>query len=394
MKIFLTAGTCLVALMMPAHAEGISDWRLGPYETEFSGLNLHVAGSAQGTATTAFQPSAADLNKTGVSGAATLTADLTREYDSGMELALKTAFQLAHDRLSGDNYGNDLVQKVYGAMRTGLGTVEVGMNDGVAYSFAITGPVVDAEVSLDNPNATFFRNPTTKRAFIEQFALNSAVEPSYNYAKLSYYTPMLFGVRIGVSYTPSIAKDVLPFVSSGPRLANRQESIWETAVNYRDSFGNYEVGFSGTAAFAHLDEGMRTPGHRGLADWALGLEIARPIGEDMKFSLGGAYHRSNAYGFDLFEVETEGETNSAHISAKIERGPFSFGIEYGDGNAVGASGKTGVRGYQVAGGYKITDNLSASLGWQELRYADGAFYNGRPRINMDAVFLHLHFEVQ
>lgn len=392
MKYVLLAGVSLAVLAMPVHAGDLTDWQLSPYEATFSGLDVHVGGTAQGSAFTAYQPYAAGIDRSGVSGAATLNVGIAREYDSGMEIAVKSAFQLAHDRLSGDNYGDDLVQKVYGTIRTGLGSVEIGMNDGVAYQFAITGPVVDAEATLDNPNATFFRDPTTQKAFIAPFALNSAVESSYNFAKLSYYTPMLFGVQWGISYTPSVAKDVLPFLSS-PRIANRQESIWETAIRYRGYIGKYEIGLSAAGMFAHLDEGMATPGHKGLTDWGIGFEIARDLGDDMTISAGGAYHRSNAVAFDIFDVQTKGKTDTAHLSAKVETGPFSFGIEYGDGTTIGDVDKIGIRGYQVAAGYRINANLSATLGWQELRYADGAFYTGRPDINMDALFLHLNVSV-
>lgn len=393
MKRVWLASVGLMVLAGSAHAQDLADLQIDPFETSFSVLNLHVGGSAQGSAISAFQPSAAGIDTYTASGSATLTADLSREYDSGMEIGLKTAFQLASDRLSGDNYGNDLVQKFYGVFRTGLGTLEVGMNDGIAFQLAITGPTVDAAASLDNPNATFFRDPHTKRAFIGHFALNSAVETSYNFAKLTYYTPRLFGVQMGVSYTPSAAKDVLPFLSN-PDQANRQESLWETAFNYQGNFGAYDFGISAAGAFAHLDQGMATPGHKGLTDWALGFDIARPIGDDMKIAVGGAYRRSNAFGFDIFDVRDGGKTDSLHASVKFENGPFSFGFEYGDGTSIGGTDTIGVRGYQIAAGYRINTNLSATLGWQELRYAGPVFYNGNPHINMDAVFLHLNFAVK
>ena len=122
-----------------------------------------------------------------------MSAKLERTYDTGLVLSLRSVFEVFHDKLSGDNYGSDLVQKVYGVAQTGLGRVEIGMTDGAAYSLAVTGPTVDGVTSLDNPNATFFLDPTTGRAFINVFTGNSAVEPTYNFAKLSYYSPRLFG---------------------------------------------------------------------------------------------------------------------------------------------------------------------------------------------------------
>ena len=69
-----------------------------------------------------------------MTGAASVNARLQRDYDSGLSLALKGTFEIYHDHLSGDNYGSDFVQKVYGTVQTGLGHIDVGMTDGAAYA--------------------------------------------------------------------------------------------------------------------------------------------------------------------------------------------------------------------------------------------------------------------
>lgn len=360
------------------------------------GLSLRLSGSAQGALSVAFQPDARGLTSNQVSGSATLHADIVRADDTGLVLALKSAFELYHDRLASDNYGGDLVQKVYGQAQTGLGSLEVGMADGAAYQLAVCGPEVDPEAGLDNPNATFFRDPAGRSAGAA-FTLGSAVEPTLNYAKFSYYTPKLFGVQIGVSYTPSAAKYVLPFADTAPRTANRQTSFWETALRYEDVVGPVSFVFSGAAAFAHADAATKTAGHAGLTDWALGLQASYPVDDTTTFSLGGAYRRANSYAFDIENVLSEGRTHSAHLSAKIERGDWSFGGEYGDGAADGNAALPGLgsRGYQTALGYKLNANWLATVGWQHLRYtrSAGTFYNRADDLNLDALFLHLHFEV-
>jgi len=55
----------------------------------------------------------------------------------------------------------------------------------------------------------------------------------------------------------------------------------------------------------------------------------------------------------------------------------------------------GVRGYSAAVGYVLNSNLQLNLGWQHLHYDRdiGAFYNGAPRVNMSATYLHLQFQV-
>ena len=396
MRVFLLAGAATaVVITVPAMAGGLGDWSLQSWTASASNVSLSVGGQAQGTVFSADQPAAASLNQTGVTGEAVLTAALQRDYDSGLTLSLKTAFEAYHDKLSADNYGGDLVQIVYAQAQTGLGRVELGMTDGAAYALSVTGPVVDGATSMDNSNATFFRDPSTGRAFTEIFSLNSAVESSLNYAKLSYYTPRLFGVQLGASYTPSEGKQVIPFLSNGPHSANRQKSIWEAAVSYSDYFGPLSVGLYGGIALAHAD--VKTAGHAGLTDWGFGSELDYTINDDIKLAFGGAYRHSNTYTFDINDAVAGRQTNSAHLSATLTDGPWILGGEYGDGTAEGLVGDPviGVRGTQASVGYVFNANLQATLGWQQMRYSRdvGAFYNGAPRIRMDAAFFHLSLHV-
>jgi hypothetical protein len=394
MKAFLLAGVAVAAMNATPALAGPGDWAIGPWTTNLANVSLTVGGRAQGTVLSADQPAAAGIDQTTASGAATLTASVQRDYDSGLTLALKGAFEIYHDRLSGDNYGDDFVQKVYAVAETGLGRVEIGMTDGAAYALAVTGPVVDDQTTLDNATATFFRDPSTGRAFINVFALSSAVESSLNYAKLSYYTPRLFGVQLAASYTPSEGKDVIPFLSDGPHVANRQESIWEAAVSYSDTFGPVSLGVYGGVMFAHADGATKTADHEGLTEWGLGSEIDYNLNDDVKLAVGGAYRRSNAYAFEINDVLADGGTSSAHLSATVSTGPWIVGGEYGDGTADGTP-KLGVRGVSTSIGYVFNANLQATLGWQQLRYSrnSGTFYNGAPRIRMDAAFLHLRLHV-
>ncbi|HTT98242.1 MAG TPA: hypothetical protein VMF58_09345 [Rhizomicrobium sp.] len=396
MKAFWYAGVALAAMAGPAAALDLSDWTVSPYETTIGdNLQLKLHGSANGTAYAANQPDAPGLDQSGVTGAATFAADLERDYDSGMQISLKSTFEVYHDRLSIDNYGGDFVQKVYGVVQTGLGRVEIGNADGAAFVLANTGPVVEGDISIDNTNASFFRDPSTGTAFINIFALNSATEASLNYAKVSYYSPRLFGIQIAGSFTPSEGKDVLPFLDNGPDVANRQKSIWEAAVSYTDTFGPVSLSFSGGWSTGHADN--KTPGHAGLTDWSLGTELDYTINDDWKFAIGGAYRNSNAYTFNTNDVLALGQTTSKHLSATLSNGPWIIGGELGQGDADGQLGapNLGIQGQSATVGYVLNSNMQLNVGWERFIYKrnTGAFYNGLPRIDMKAGFLHLQFQV-
>jgi len=395
-KAYLCAGAAFVALAGPASAFDFSDWNVSPYETTIGdNVELKLRGSANGSAYWADQPSAPNLDQSGVTGAATFAANLERDYDSGLQISLKSVFEVYHDRLSIDNYGGDFTQKVYGVVQTGFGRVELGNTDGAVFTLADTGPVVEGDISIDNTNASFFRDPSTGQAFINVFALNSVTEASLNYAKISYYSPRLFGVQIGASFTPSEGKDVLPFLDNGQDLPNRQKGIWEAAVSYTNSFGPVSLNFFGGWSVGHDDN--KTPGHAGLTDWSLGGEADYSINDDWKVAFGGAYRQSNAYTFSDYDVQASGNTTSSHLSATLSNGPWIIGGELGSGTADGRLGDptVGVRGASATVGYVLNSNMQLNVGWERFHYTRdiGTFYNGAPRINMDAAFLHLQFQV-
>jgi hypothetical protein len=391
MRLPLLAGTAL-ALCLPAAANAAwDDWSIQPLRGSLGELEYTVGGQVNGTVFSANQPGTFD--KSGGTGAATLYTSIDRNYDSGLALSLKGQFELFHDKLSGDNYGSDLVAKLYGTAQTGLGRIDVGVADGAAYVLSITGPVVNPEVTVDNPNATFFRDPSAGgAAFINVFALNSAVESSLNYAKVSYYTPRVFGLQIGMSFTPGEGKQVLPFLNIGPNVPDRQTNIWEIAANYSDTFDAFTVSAYAGLSMAHDDN--RTAGHEGLTVFAFGTEVDWAINDDVKLAVGGAYRQANTYTFNIYSALNTGRTESMHASTVLSYGSWSVGAEFGHGNADGSVGlglpTLSTHAYLIDTAYAVNANLQITAGWQKLHYSqNGAlFYNALPRIEMDAVFLH------
>ncbi|MDE3117350.1 MAG: porin, partial [Pseudomonadota bacterium] len=297
-------------------------------------------------------------------------------------------------QLSGDNYGNDVFQKAYLFAATPYGRVEIGQQDGAAYKMAMTGPLVADAIAIDDANITFFRDPTTGEAFTNVFAVRSGVFATANDAKLSYYTPRLLGVQLGVSYTPHMVKDGLPFISAGPHIADRQDNLIDAAVNYTGFFGRTSLGLYAGLSAGH--NAARTPGHDDLFDWALGGELDYDLG-DAALALGGAYHQSNGYTLDPSAAFAHGTTHVVHASTKLTVGSWLFGLEYSTGtaDAEAALPKLYTDGYEASVGYAINANLQLTGGWQHLRFTrdSGVFYNGLPRANMDAGFLYLRFHV-
>jgi hypothetical protein len=89
-----------------------------------------------------------------------------------------------------------------------------------------------------------------------------------------------------------------------------------------------------------------------------------------------------------------------HVSGGLSDGPWSAALEYGNGVAggvpsLGANGaRLGLNGTEASVGYSVNAGALLSAGWQHLNYGrdSGVFFNGSPRLSLDAVFLHLTFQ--
>jgi len=376
----------------PARA-GISDWSVSPLDLELGdGWTATFGGEANLTGYSAHQQGGIDRD--GATASVYLDQRLEKLFDNGWRVGVKTTLNAYHDVLSGDNYGNDFFQKAYLFVQTPYGRVELGQQDGAAYKMAVTGPLVASEAAIDDANIGFFRDPATGGAMNGFFNVRTGVFATYNAAKISYYSPRLFGVQIGASYTPHLVKDAIPFVSSGPHAADRQDNLFEGAVNYTGYFGRASLG--AYAGFAAGHNAQRTMGHDDVLDWAMGGEADYDLG-DATLAMGGAWHESNGYTLDPGSAFSRGTTHAVHASARLTAGSWLFGLEYSQGvaDAEAAMPKLDITGYEANVAYVINSNLQLTGGWQNQRFtrSTGVFYNGRPEAGMDAGFLYLQFHV-
>lgn len=388
----LCVAVCAGFAVAPARAS-LSDWNISPLNLELGdGWTAALGGEANLTGYTAHQQGGIDRD--GATASVFFDPRVEKLFDNGWRVGVKATLNAYHDTLSGDNYGNDFFQKAYLFVQTPYGRVELGQQDGAAYKMAMTGPLVASEAAIDDANIGFFRDPTTGGAMNGLSNVRTGVFATYNAAKLSYYSPRLFGIQVGLSYTPHLAKDVIPFVSPGPHVADRQDNLFEGAVNYTGNFGRTSLG--AYAGFAAGHNAQQSAGHDDVFDWAMGGEVDYDFG-DATLAVGGAYHESNGYTFDPGSAFNRGTTHAVHASTQLTAGAWLFGLEYSQGvaDAVAAMPKLEITGTEASVGYVINSNLQLTGGWQHQRFtrSTGVFYNGRPEASMDAGFLYLQFHV-
>lgn len=366
-----------------AAAEGLDPVTLGVGDAE---LSLGLA--ARGALFSARQPG----TPADIAGVAKLLARLQRTDDTGLNLSLNATLA-AHDRLTFGRYDGDVLEKLYGEARTGLGTVRLGLADGASADLAVAGPVADTAVSLNDPSVTFFRD-NNGDAIANIFTLRTPGGPSSNYAKIVYESPDFrgfFGLRLALSFTPSEGKNVLPFLAAGPQVAGRQADMWEGALRYSDDFGPLSIAAYGGASFGRAEH--KLPGQEGVSDYAAGMRGDLDLGDGVTVSLGGAFHSSNAYAFDINQSLDGATTRITHVSGGVSWNGWSGSLEYGSGIAGGAAGnaRLGLNGLEAQLARSFSDSILASLGWQKLIYDrdSGVFFDGSKRLSLDAFFLHI-----
>ena len=378
----------LVLAGTQAFAQG-SGLTLDPFETVIGNAQLSLGGAASAALF--------DTNlksQRAASGALKAMPRLHRDYDSGLELGLAATLMVS-DPLSRGRYDGDFFEKFYGEARTGLGRVQIGLTDGGGYDVAVTGPKVDAQVSLDDPQTTFFRDPATHHAVTDMFALRTEVGASSNYAKFAYLSPALFGLQLALSFTPSQSREAVPFLNQGPSVPDRQSDMWEAGLRYSDEFG--PVTLTGYGGLVEGEGEHKLPGQEGVSDLGAGVRVDYAVNDDLALSLGGSYRQSNAYAFDISHSQQSGSTHASFVSADATYDRWVAGLEYGNGNADAVAGlpQLGLNGYQASLGYVLNKNWQITGGWQRLDYARsiGLFFNGAPHLGMDAGFLHLNLHV-
>jgi predicted porin len=366
-----------------------------PPQWQWGDLEFQLGGEAGGALFAAHQDGGPGRPQgyadTGVSGLASANLRVQRIFDDGMVVGARGEVLLYRDALSGDIYGNDTIEKLYGFVQTGFGRLEVGEQDGAGYQLALTGPQVEQLVSLEGAGISLFRDPLSGDQVGPAFTQVTAVQSSSNYAKINYVSPRLFGVQIGASFTPHIVREPLPFAGNPANVADGQNSIWEIAAGYSDYIGQVAVGLS--AAYAHGGLRNRTFGFADLSDWSLGSQFAYMLGA-VKLSLGADYRQTNAYLLDPTQALKGGGTHATHLSATGEWGSWVFGAEYVFADVTGPT-HFNLAGYEAAAGYKLNDNLQISAGWQwqNRRRDAGAFYQGARGIDMNAGFLSLSYSL-
>lgn len=387
--LFLAASALIAA--WPAHAAADwSDWSISPVALEYGNWTGSIGGSVSGAAYESDQPRRAYYP--GLTGSLLITPRLTYALANGWEIGAGSNVLVYRDELSGDLYDDRLFEKAYVWLLTQYGRLELGQQDGAAYSLSVVGPKVDDALSFDAASVTLFRNPATGEPLADVFKLVTGEFATGNFAKFSYYTPRLYGIELAGSFTPYEARNGIPFAGTGRTGTDRQTNLLEAAANYDGTWGPFSTDAYAAAAIGHDSE--RTDGHSDLLDWGFGGALGIEIGET-NFTWGSGFRQANAYAFDIDEAFRNGTTTLFRLSMTATNGPWIAGIEVIDGFADSEEHLPGLHetGFEPSLGYVVNANLQLTFGWQLLRLNQDAIAGTPGDTVVNAVFLHAGLHV-
>ena len=378
----------------PAWADGLLDGSIDKPTIALGDWNANLGADLSGAVYSDHQDGG--VNRSGAESFGLVTPSLWRTFAGGWEAGFKSSFLLWHDRLSGDNYGNDLTELAYFYVQSPYGRVEVGQQNGTAYGQAVGVPVVDGPAAINDANVTFFKD-ASGFAFIGIFNLRTGVFSSANDAKVNYISPRFGGFQISASFTPYQTKAILPWTMTGHHVADRIDNIWEGNLNYQTQISD-AWSVQASASFSDAHNAARSLGHDdSVWDWGVGVETDYTLNENNKLSFGAAYRASNAYTFNVQQAFDHGTTDNFDIGGMWVNGPWTAGVEYETGKADAVPGSPTLResGWNPSVAYAVNANLSLTLGWQCLHFdeSSGVFYDGKSSIDMNAAYLHANFQI-
>lgn len=188
-------------------------------------------------------------------------------------------------------------------------------------------------------------------------APDPAVGISGDADKITYFTPRINGLQVGVTYSPDAGSEDDAAALSTDSDAGEQSETIEVGVNYTGNFDGGEFAISGGYATAHLE--VPTAGSEDQQQYGFGGEVSIS-----NFTIGAAYKKDN-------QGTSAANTDRSDwgVSASYTLGAITLGAEYATvsveaGTGLGDDETTGVSmgvkyalgpGITLTGGINIWD---------------------------------------
>lgn len=263
--------------------------------------------------------------------------------------------------------GNNNAERTFLYLESGFGRMEAGANSSAsatmkydASTFARATGGISGDflryVELDGDSAgtrdTFIITPDMPTegfpGYVEEGTATSSDFATAN--KITYYSPRISGVQLGVSFTPDLEERGTANGFSGEFSTNDRsiENVWNVGVNYEGEWKNFGINASVTGESGSSEVAARDD----LKAVALGLNISYA-----GVTVGGSWSGINEFG----QTSATNTTASFYtLGAAYEMGPFAASISYLDSvidNADGLTADKEFNNISIGADYKLAPGL-------------------------------------
>jgi predicted porin len=289
MKKILIATSALVAVAVAGQAQASEKIKLsvGGYMEQWAGIASQDDGHAN---INAFQSD----TEVYFTGSTTL--------DNGIEVG-------AVIQLEGET-SSDQIDEQYLYVNGSFGQVRMGEGDGAAGAMGITAPAV-GPVGVNDGDLS---------NWVDIAAMPDTVWDDGDDPKVTYYTPIMGGFRVGVSYTDSdVSKNAGGSSGNLGQNTNQGLPVVSLGAEYNGDFDGFSIGLAAVGE------------HKGSGEW---FSVGTNIGFG-NFTVGGSYGvKADDYGKKGGATKLADDTTGFDIGVAYKMDAASISLSYANGDIV------------------------------------------------------------
>ncbi len=259
----------------------------------------------------------------------------------------------------------DQIDQSYIWFSSQFGKLEYGKSNGVGDEMFQGAPNPVPHLGLNTPDILVV-NQTNTSGNGTLAATPATIVYTSKRERVNYFTPRIYGIQLGISYTPvncaggNAGSRPCGGSYSGQLQDNiaRGYDIIETAANYEQTFGAFDVALYGAYFTSSNGEGItRTVGVAGTGEesqWGVGGNIGY-----QGLALGGGYRRSFDDGYN-----PDQDSWDWNVGLTYSTGPWEGGVMYANKKTRLSGREDSFDGVAVGGSYLLGPGIELIAGVQ------------------------------
>lgn len=236
--------------------------------------------------------------------------------DNGLTVGAEANLEMVNNNRTTTGADDGQFDEVFAYVEGSFGRVEIGENGGAAFQMHITAPYFVASHGADSPNFSWNATTSTRTS--------SYIDAVGDTMKVTYFTPVISGFQLGVSYTPEStfavgAQSTNPGTGAGLQFNAASPFAAEDNIEVGATFSTEVEGIAigASAGYATGDITAPVAGQDDPEGWSLGLSL-----ESGPILVSGGYAQSE----DFLGIDLEGEAYS--VGVQYVTGPWTVGASY------------------------------------------------------------------